>query len=451
MEPRAMTQSARLLVHFTFFYTCVEGLVVNILYPATLPFIYKDIVLVVVYGLVLLPNLDRVISPSPLATHLNGMLVLFAGIMVIYMIAPSPVNMMSELVAIKQRLFYIPLIVVAWFFIRSFDDLKGLVGAMYVYAIGVSLFGIYLFFTGPEGLRHFGADYSAVFYTPKGPSEVTDWRVPGTFTSAGQYGAYLMANLIFIAGLLMTPQVKRWLRVVGIVSVVSLVLAMLVSGSRAPLVLGTAGVGLIAIASGRLSRGAVWALLLYGIFAYGFVVFGPGVQDRIGSIAASENLARFQKTYFGQLFLPSLLSNPLGSGLGLATIGARHFAELYQVVLVESYLGILAVETGWPGLVAFVLVELAILQIVFSQRRVMTGSPYGMLWLALAVYVVLTILILPVSTAIDSAPSNFYFWFAVGALIRLAELEYWRLWELREGVAAENLDGAGPALAPAEP
>jgi hypothetical protein len=446
-----MSRFMRAVVHFTFFYTCVEGLVVNILYPATLPFVYKDIVLAVVYAGVILPNLDRVVSPSPLATRLNGMLVLFAGILTIYMVVPSPVNTMSELVAIKQRLFYVPLIVVAWFFLRTFDDLKWLVIAMAVYAIGVSLFGMYLFFAGPEGLRHIGANYSAVFYTPMGPSNVTDWRVPGTFTSAGQYGAYLMANLIFVAGLLMTVGLERWMRVVGIVAVVTLVLAMLVSGSRAPLVLGTAGVGLIAIASGRLSRSAMWALLLYGIFAYGFVAFGPGVQDRLGSIVASENLQRFQKTYFGQLFLPSLFANPLGSGLGIATIGARHFADLYQVVLVESYLGILAVETGWPGLVAFILVELAILQIIVSQRRLMTASPYGMLWLALAVYVVLTIMILPVSTAIDSAPSNFYFWFAVGALIRLVELEYWRLYDEQNGEDAEPSGDADLVPAPVEP
>jgi len=446
-----MSRLTRALVHFAFFYTCVEGLVVNILYPATLPFIYKDIILVVVYAGVILPNLDRVISPSPLARHLNGMLVLFAGILAIYLVVPSQVNTMSELVAIKQRLFYIPLIVVAWFFLRTFEDLEWLVATMAIYAIGVSLFGIYLFFTGPEGLQRIGANYSAIFYTPVGPSNVADWRVPGTFTSAGQYGAYLMANLIFIAGLLMTAKVQRWMRVVGTVSIIALVLAMLASGSRAPLVLGTAGVGLTAIASGRLSRGAMWALLLYGIFAYGFVVFGPGVQDRIGSIVTSENLQRFQQTYFGQMFLPSLIANPLGSGLGIATIGARHFAELYRVVLVESYLGILAVETGWPGLISFILVELAILHIVVSQRRLMAASPYGMLWLAMAVYVVLTIMVLPVSTAIDSAPSNFYFWFAVGTLIRLVELEYWRIYDERNGESVDEPGDAGLAPAPVEP
>jgi hypothetical protein len=38
--------------------------------------------------------------------------------------------------------------------------------------------------------------------------------------------------------------------------------------------------------------------------------------------------------------MAKLLENPLGSGLGLATIGARHFTEFSQLVFTESYLGI---------------------------------------------------------------------------------------------------------------
>ena len=50
------------------------------------------------------------------------------------------------------------------------------------------------------------------------------------------------------------------------------------------------------------------------------------------------------------------------------------------------------------------------------------GAPGAVLWHALAVYVLFTLLILPVSTVIDHAPSNLYFWFAVGALLRVADL-----------------------------
>jgi len=433
-----MSPLVRALVHFTFFYTCVEGLVVNVMFPAKLPFIYKDLVLILIYLGVVLPNFGSVVSLSPLANRLTGTLALFIGILLVYMVVPSPVNVLSELVALKQRIFYIPLILVAYFFIRSVDDLKWLISAMAAYAIGVSFFGIYLFFAGPGGLARLGAGYSAVIFAAQ--TSVETWRVPGTFTSPGQYGVYLMANLLFVAGLLLLPRLERWVRVLGLFAIMSIVLAMLASGSRAPIVLATAGLAFVLTASGRLGRGAVWALLLYGIMAYGFIVFGPGVQDRIGSIASSEHLARFERTYFGQLFLPSLLEYPLGRGLGLATIGARHFAELFQVVLVESYLGILAVETGWPGLLAFVAVELAALQLIFRHYRLMAASPDGFLWLTLATYVGLTIAILPVSTGIDHAPTNFYFWFAVGAIIRLVEIEYWRLWDLRHPSGSAALE-----------
>ena len=433
-----MSPLVRVLVHFTFFYTCVEGLVVNLLFPAKLPFIYKDVVLVLIYLGVVLPNVGAVVSLSPLANRLNGMLAIFTGILLVYLTVPSPVNLLSELVALKQRVFYIPLLLVAYFFIRSVDDVKWLIGAMAVYAAGVSLFGIYLFFAGPDGLMRLGAAYSAVIYAAE--TSVETLRVPGTITSPGQYGAYLMANLLFISALLSLPRLERWLRVLALASIVLVVLAMLTSGSRAPIVLATAGLAITVTASGRLGRGAVWVLLLYGVMAYGFVVFGPGVQDRIGSIASSEHLMRFERTYFGQMFLPSLLEYPLGRGLGLATIGARHFAELFEVVLVESYLGILAVESGWPGLLSFLAVELVIIAVIVKQYRVMASSPFAFLWFSLAAYVGLTIAILPVSTGIDHAPTNFYFWFAVGAIVRLAEIEYWRLWELRQQAGSAELE-----------
>ena len=440
-----MSPLVRALVHFTVFYTCIEGLVVNVLYPARLPFVYKDIVLVVVYVAVLLPNLHRVLGSSPLANRLNGALVLFIGLLAVYLAVPSPTTMISELVALKQRLFYVPLVIVGYYFVRSPDDVKHLFVMMTVYAIGCSAFGIYLFFTGPEGLRALGADYAAIFYTPTGPSDVSTWRVPGTFTSSGQYGAYLMFNAIVASALLLLPRLERRTRAIAAIALVSIVLAMLASGSRASIVLTTAAVAIALVLSGRLARLGVWGVAVYALLAYGFVVFGPGVEDRIGSIASAEHLERFQRTYFGQLFLPSLLEHPLGSGLGVATIGARHFSEFYQVVLMESYLGILAVETGWPGLLAFLFVAYAVGDLVVRHRRLMVGSPFGVLWLALAAYAVISLLILPISTSIDHAPSNFYFWLTIGIVIRLIEIEHWRLWELRESAVAT---AAGPVAAP---
>jgi hypothetical protein len=423
-----MSALVRFLVHLAFFYTCVEGLVVNLLYPATLPFLYKDFVLLAVYLGVVVPNLERMLDPPPQLRILAAFLGLFGGLLLVYLLIPSNLTTLSQLVAVKQRLFYVPLIMVGYFFTRSSDDLKALITAMAVYAIGVSLFGIYLYFAGPEGLTSLGARYSAVFYTP---GRASIWRVPGTFTSSGQYGAYLSLNAILVAALLFVPGVTRWARVTVMVSLVLIVLAMLASGSRSSIVVASAGVSLATLMSGRLTRVGLWALLGYAVLAYGFVALGPGVQERFDSIASAEHVTRFQQTYFGQLFLPRLLEHPLGQGLGVATIGARHFSEYSQIVFMESYLGILAVEAGLPGLLAFLCVAGAIVALVVTNHRLMGRAPDGPLWLAFASYVILTVGVMPVSTSIDHTPSNFYFWFAIGALVRLVELEYWRTYYLK--------------------
>ncbi len=423
-----MTKTARALVYAAFVYTCVEGLVINLLFPSKLPYVYKDLVILLVYLSVLAADPERLFNPSPTAAGLNWALALFAFVTGLYLLVPTRVTLLSELVAFKQRLFYLPLIYVAYLFLATSQDLRRLVLVLAVSAIPVSLFGIYLFFAGPEALQRLGATYSAVIYTPGGQTGSSYWRVPGTFTSPGQYGGYLTFNLVLVAGLLASPGVSRWTRGVLALALSLIVLAILTSGSRAALVVGCASVAVAVMMSGRLTRAAVWALAIFVILSYGFVALGPGVQERFGSIASYEHVERFRRTYFGQLFLPMLLQNPAGLGLGTATIGARHFSEFREVILVESYLGILAVEMGWLGLLAFLVVVWQVLRLVVRVRPLMIQSPEAMLWLAAAAYVIQGCAVLPVSTFLDAAPSNFYFWFTVGTIVRMVDLEHWRLW-----------------------
>lgn len=435
-----MSPLIRFLVHFTFLYTCIEGLVINVLFPAKLPFIYKDLVLLVIYVGLILPDLRRTFSPSPLAKAINASLAFFIGLVLLYLLVPTPVSLVSELVAVKQRLFYIPLVVVAYFFTRSIDDVRWLVITLAAYSLPVAAFGIYLFFTGPEGLRALGAGYSAIIYAAQ--TSVETWRVPGTFTSPGQYSGYLMFNGLAVSALLVDAGAPRWSRLLALISLMGMLLAMLVSGTRASLILTTGGIALALVMSGRLSRTVTWAIGFYGMMAYAFATFGPGVRDRVGSIASMEHIERFKTTYFGQLFASPLVQQPFGVGLGVATIGARHFSELGQVVLMESYLGVIAVEMGWLGLIAYLALAVAIVWFLVQHRKIMTESPEANYWFFLAAFVIVVIAVLPVNTYIDSAPGNLYFWFSVGTLIRLVELQYWRRWEAGQEAGPEATGGA---------
>jgi hypothetical protein len=427
-----VTPSARYLVHFIFFYTCIEGLVINVSYPNKLAFVYKDAAILAVYLLVFLGHQGLSLNPSPTSRGLTGPLLLFSFAVCLYLALPEA-GWMASLVAAKQRLFYIPLIGVGYLFIRSEDDFKRLSSLLALYAIGVALFGIYLYFTGPMALRGMGATYSYEFHTAGYRIGETYWRVPGTFTSPGQYGAYLLFNGLIAGALLMTKSLSKPWRAVAAVSFVLVILAILTSGSRTPLVLLSASAAALLLFSRNLKGVTIWMLAGMVALLYGINYLGSAVQDRFASIMNYENtFGRMQETYFGQLFLPKLLDNPLGSGLGIATVGARHFTPGMRFQLMESYLGILAVETGVIGLGTFLWAAVAIGRLILRLWRYLQGSPTAMLWYTLAVYVLCTILTLPIGTGIDHVPTNLYFWFSIGVLIKVADLEFRRRWSLQE-------------------
>ncbi len=415
-----MRRSVRLLVYAIFLYTCVEGLVISVYYPAKLPFVYKDLALVVVYVVTFAPSPARLFAATPSVRPFVLPAVAFTLCLGVYLAVSA--DILAALVAVKQRVFYVPLISIGALFVRSPKDLERLFVPLAVCAVAVSAFGVYLYVVGREGLEALGANYFGDVYTAwSGPDSEPYWRVPGTFTSPGQYGAYLLFSGLVAIALAMNATSRR-ARLLAAAAVGMTLLAILVSGSRTPLVLLAGAVALLVLLSRAVTRLTAVVLVAVVVLAYAFSFLGAGVRERFASIAAYEHVERFQRTYFGQLFLPELLEEPLGSGLGTATIGARHVSELRDVELVESYLGILAVETGLPGVASFLWLAAAIGAAVLRQRRMMRGQPDAVLWHALAVYVLFTLLILPVSTVIDHAPSNLYFWFSVGALLRVADL-----------------------------
>jgi len=429
--------SVRLLTYVIFAYTTVEGLIINVSYPNTLPFIYKDFMIGLVYLALMTEQRPSAVSLAKISAPLVG----YAFVTCFFLIMPSQISLVGELVAVKQRLFYIPLVWVGYFFTRDDRDVLALAKVMAWTAIPAGVFGIYLYFVGPVGLTSLGANYSAVFNSTAGEHNISFWRVPGTFTSPGQYGMFLLANSVLFVGVLFMKGVEKRQHTLTVVALVVTLGALMVSGSRAPLLIFMmCSVAMLAF-TGRLSAIGVWAGGLYGVFTIGFMYLGGGVQDRVGSIASWEHVVRFEDTYFGQLFWPLLLQSPMGFGLGRATIGARHFTDFSNIMLVESYFGIIVAETGVLGLGAFLWAMLTLVATLLNCRGVMKQSPNSVLWWAIALLVLSIAGVLPISTSIDGAPGNLYFWFFVGVALRLYDIEVAR----RQG---EPSTGPGRDYAP---
>lgn len=412
-----MTPFNRKLVYLILLYTCVEGLVVNMTFPSKLGYIAKDLMLVVSLGLLMIGNNGQNFGSL---RRLSMPIGLFAFVQVCYMIAPGDLPILARAVGLKMRLLYIPAMLLGYRFVRVPQDAYRLAAALVVAAIPVSIFGIYLFFAGPAALRAIGGTYSAIIYSTTGV-----WRVPGTFTSPGQYGLYLMFSSVIAIGLLLTQNLTARMRGLLWVSLGFMTLANMASGSRSPLLLTFAAAGLALLGLGKLGRIFSMGIGVYFVFAIGFATLGAGVEDRVGSIASFEHVARFQHTYFGQMFLPEVMKTPLGIGLGAATIGARHFTEFNEILLVESYLGIVAVETGILGLITILALLGASAAFVAKARPLMLDAPASPMWHALAVFIVITILLTPVSTPLDAPPGNLYFWMSIGIVAKLYDLHRW--------------------------
>jgi hypothetical protein len=409
----------RWLTFAIFVYTCVEGLVINILYPNTLPFIFKDFAIAAAYMAMMADS--RVNSGSLRA--LTPAIVGFSLITLLFLFMPSPVEFFGKLVAIKQRLFYIPLVYLGYRFLGDEHDYFALIRLLALSSIPVSLFGIYLYFVGPVGLTSLGANYSAIIASTAGSHGIAFWRVPSTFTSPGQFGFFLLSNGAAMLGVLLGDGASKKLRTLTITSMVILLAALMVSGSRSPILMLTMIVALLLIFTRRLGAIGMAAAGSYAVFAAGFSYFGGGVEDRVGSIASWEHVERFRDTYFGQLFLQFLQQSPMGFGLGRATLGARHFTQWQNLMLVESYFGIIAAEMGILGLAAFGWLIAAILGLLWRMRKAMAASPFFVSWLSLTLFILITMGLLPVGTPLESSPGNLYFWFFLGMVVKMYDLQ----------------------------
>lgn len=427
-----MTPFNRRLLYFILIYTCVEGLVVNVTFPSKIGYVAKDVLIALAGGLMLMDNQGQ---PFGSLRRLALALGLFGLIQTAYLVAPAgDLPLIARLVGLKMRLLYVLMMLLGYRFVRTAADVYMLLAVLILAAVPVSLFGIYLYFSGPAALQAIGGSYSAVIYSTTG-----DWRVPGTFNSPGQYGLYLTFNSLLAVGLLLLPGLSVRMRAFLWSSLALMTLATLASGSRSPMILTVAGAGMVMLGLGRLGRVVSMGVGVYVVLAIGFATLGAGVEERVGSIASGEHIERFNRTYFGQLFIPKMMETPMGLGLGAATIGARHFTEFGEVILVESYFGIIAVETGVLGLLAILGVSAAGVAFVLKARLTMRAAPAGPIWYALASFVLIVLLLGPVSTPLDSAPGNVYFWVSLGIVAKLYDLE-------RQSRAAQ-LPGADEAIA----
>lgn len=356
-------------------------------------------------------------------------LALLTALVVGQMLNPSVPNIQTAVIGAKVWLLYIPMMFVGYHVLRDTRDLERLLKVMSLSALLPAMLGLVeaaLFYTGNEqavfslyGQGAAGAtqEFAGLAY---GADERILRRVPSTFTFFVQYFGFLLVisavSWAWWRGFL-SGTGRHWL---GAATWILIVLAAFLSGSRNAFIAVPLVVAFTVILERRaLPRGPGLRLVALGAAATGAVLLAMGLlQTAFSLVALSLN----------GLLLPAVekaVGGPIITGLGTGTntLAARITDAALIDRVVESWVLKSLVELGIGGLALVLSLFGVILFRSFrshwhlrDHRLVIVSSSLLALLLVLVYNTVK-------GFTLDLDPVNIYFWFLIGVVARLPQLD----------------------------
>jgi len=421
--------SWRTLFPLIFFFTLVDGFFGNWLYPALLPLLLKDILILVVYILFFIQEYGRQWLPKFRKSigfniwHLAIMLMLLGGFQIFN---PGVPSIEVGVLGFKVMFFYWPLALLAYAYVDSFEHLKGLIKKIVYFSIPICLFGLYQFWQGPGYMVHtFGRGFErAVIMAAIGGRERTFMRVFGTFASTGQLSSFLSINAMFIFALLFTAKNVFERRLLNGCAALNFI-TLLATGSRGSLaVVLITGFVFLALCR-RVWRRIVFAFILAASLYLGFSFLGKGVVSRFETLKDKDMVKLRTVEITRATFLAYLEKYPFGHGMGTGTQASRHLlgkGRSSEWQLIENYPAKLQYETGILGVIIFYLL-LINLSIHWIKYWLKPSDPVIFIFSSALASVFLIIFWTSLIGVIDSPPYGIFLWAAVGMVAKLAALQ----------------------------
>jgi putative inorganic carbon (hco3(-)) transporter len=209
-------------------------------------------------------------------------------------------------------------------------------------AIGASAYGWYQYFTIPPWDAFWVRAVGFEGYL--GTLEPTKMAVFSTMAERGVLGGFLGFAVV---PMILAPKWRplSWLGVVLVLSVI------LLSGTRTGIILAALSTMIYVL----VNRGTgFWQLAISFVVIGGAAYFGMGamgqqVQDRFATLGSMQDDGSFQgRVEIYQTSVGSILSNPLGSGLGATGLSGRVGGGSAPVIGDAGYLEIMT-QLGWIG------------------------------------------------------------------------------------------------------
>ncbi len=420
--------SWRRLFPFVFLFTCIDGFISNWLYPAVLPLLYRDFLIIGLYGFFIAQEpveqwttqLRKRVGPGAWFLAVSFMAV---GLLQVF--NPLSAHVLVGLLGLKVLFLYWPLAVLAYAYVDSLERARGLLKAIVLFSVPINLFGLYQFWRGPEFLvSTFGPGFeraTILAFIEEVASEDSFLRIPGTFASTGQFSSFLLINAIFCLALLFSALEKRE-RMIVIGCAVLNFLALLATGSRGALIFLMIESGVFALLC-RSGRQAVGVALLVGLsLYYGFNWLGDSVISRFESLRDVEMIRDRTWDTTSGMFVDIFDKYPFGRGLGTASQATRHLLgeDSAGWAMVENYLTKLQMETGILGVLLFYLF-MGVLSFRWLRHWLKPlEGPTRNLVMALAAYCVTLFVTGGLFGSLDTPPQSVFLWALIGIAARLS-------------------------------
>ena len=359
------------------------------------------------------------------------------------------IPLLQGILGMKVFIGYIPLIFCAYYLIEDKKQLVFLGRLLVVLAIVCCSLGIIQFLMLKVGIcdgtraavgkELFRATTGAkclvggsLLYSPS-QGQI---RLPGTFVSPWHWAWFLIANSFITFSVAFSDRSLFW-RTAGLGGLALVFINAVICGQRIALALVPVCVFISLILTGQIAnlKRFIPIAALLGLILTTVAFINPAiVQERVDSFVARWNTAPPHEFIVKQMkFAVNNQKGILGRGLGKATNSTRVFGD---TALVETYHPKLLYETGYPGLIAFMIFTTNIVIVTFkSYRSVKTPSirSFGSgFWVF-----ILIISFFPYWYPLDTDPVAVYYWFFTGVLLKLPKID--------QEEANKNLEGDIPA------
>jgi hypothetical protein len=339
------------------------------------------------------------------------------------------------LLGFKVFLGYVPLIFCAYYLIENKKQLFFLGRLLVVLAIVCCFLGLiqyYMLTTGicagtreATGGSLFRASIEAkcfvggsLLYSPS-QGQI---RLPGTFVSPWHWAWFLIANS-FITFTVAFSDTSFFWRTSGLVGLALVFVNAVISGQRIALAIVPVAVLILLILTGQIANlkrfipiGMGLALIL-GIVA----TSNPEiVQERVDSFVGRWNNSP-PHLFIQQQFDYAIRQQKgwLGRGLGSATNSARSFGP---TSLIETYHPKILYETGYVGLISFMIFVTHLTIVTFKSYRSVKTASLRSFGASFWVFV-LVISYFPYWYPLDTDPVSVYYWLCAGVLLKLPVID----------------------------